>query len=295
MIEYNNKVWFRQIVNFHKTDTLRKLFPEMLIVGAYAAILTYIHDTYLEDVEAKASFKNTTIVHSTMGFVLSLLLVFRTNTAYERWWEGRKLWGALVNSSRNLAIKISTIVPPGHSDTHHFFCRMIPNFCFALKEHLRGKVKIEELEDYRDLKARLEQRDHKPNLIIQDMFARAKTLVNEGQISSEEQLVIDKELKSFADIMGACERILKTPIPYSYSIFLKKFIFFFIISLPIGFVAYFDYWAIPISIFVFYVLVSLEIIAEEIEDPFGTDPNDLPTGKISETIRANVKEIFGEE
>ena len=105
-------------------------------------------------------------------------------------------------------------------------------------------------------------------------------------------IVIDKELKSFFDIMGACERIKNTPIPFSYSIFLKKFIFFYIITLPIGFVAYFEYWAIPISVFVFYVLVSLEIIAEEIEMPFGRDANDLPTQKLADMIRGNVNEIF---
>ncbi len=92
--------------------------------------------------------------------------------------------------------------------------------------------------------------------------------------------------------MGACERIKNTPIPFSYSIFLKKFIFFYIITLPIGFVAYFEYWAIPISVFVFYVLVSLEIIAEEIEMPFGRDPNDLPTQKFADMRRSNVNEIF---
>jgi len=105
-------------------------------------------------------------------------------------------------------------------------------------------------------------------------------------------IVVDKELKSFFDIMGACERIKSTPIPFSYSIFLKKFIFFYVLTLPIGFVAYFEFWAIPISVFVFYVLVSLEIIAEEIEMPFGTDANDLPTQKLSDMIRRNVNEIF---
>lgn len=292
MIEYNNRVWFRHIVNFHRTDTFRKLFWEMIIVGIYTAVLTTIYDFYLENPDRGKTFKNTTVVHSALGFVLSLLLVFRTNTAYDRWWEGRKLWGALVNSSRNLAIKISTLVPEDKTETREFFKRMIPNFVFALKEHLRGEVKLDELEDIDDMKARLAKRDHKPNMIIQDMYRRSKELVDSGTISGEEQLVLDKELKSFADIMGGCERILKTPIPFSYSIFLKKFIFFYIVSLPLGFVAYFDYWAVPISIFVFYVLVSLEIIAEEIEDPFGTDPNDLPTEKISETIRNNVREIF---
>ena len=171
---------------------------------------------------------------------------------------------------------------------------MIGNFPTALKEHLRKGIKLDEIEDVKKFEPGLFSGDHQhvPNLMIQSMYRKAKSLMDAGHLSGDELIVIDKELKSFFDIMGACERIKNTPIPFSYSIFLKKFIFFYIITLPIGFVAYFEYWAIPISVFVFYVLVSLEIIAEEIEMPFGLDPNDLPTQKLSDMMRSNVNEIF---
>ena len=292
MIEYNSKVWFRHIINFRKVDTFRALLPEMSIVGIYTALMALVHETYLEQLAESQTYKNSMIVHSSLGFILSLLLVFRTNSAYDRWWEGRKLWGALVNSSRNLAIKINTLVPRSNQATREFFRVMIPNFAFTLKGHLRNDVRMDDLEDLEGIKERLEEKDHKPNHLIQEMYRQAKQLVDEKQISPEEQLIIDKELKSFADILGGCERILKTPIPFSYNIFLKKFIFFYILTLPLGFIAYFSYWAVPVSMFVFYVLVSLEIIAEEIEDPFGTDLNDLPTETISSNIRGNVVEIF---
>ncbi len=92
--------------------------------------------------------------------------------------------------------------------------------------------------------------------------------------------------------MGACERIKNTPIPFSYSVFLKKFIFFFTMTLPMGYVFKLGYFCIPVVVFIFYVLASLELIAEEIEDPFGTEENDLPTERICNTIRANVYEII---
>ena len=111
-------------------------------------------------------------------------------------------------------------------------------------------------------------------------------------ISEEEFLSLDKNLLTFSDIIGACERIKKTPIPYSYSLFLKKFIFIYVATLPIAFVQSLGYWTCPIAMFVFYVLVSIEVLAEEIEDPFGEDANDLDTDGISVTIRANVKEIL---
>lgn len=165
-------------------------------------------------------------------------------------------------------------------------------FQLPLKEHLRGAIKLNEIEDVEGFKGRCADRQHIPNLMIQSLYRKTKSLLDAGHLSGDELIVIDKELKSFFDIMGACERIKNTPIPFSYGIFLKKFIFFYIITLPIGFVAYFEYWAIPISVFVFYVLVSLEIIAEEIEMPFGRDANDLPTQKLADMIRENVNEIF---
>lgn len=292
MIEYNSKVWFRHIVNFRKTDTFRVLFVEMIIVGLYAWLLAWLHELYFNTDSDNVVIRNTTIVHSSLGFVLSLLLVFRTNSAYDRWWEGRKLWGGLVNISRNLAIKINTLVPESNSAARSFFRSMIPNYAFALKGHLRDDIQFDELDDLEGLHSKLTNCTHKPNLIIQEMYRQTKQLVANQEISAEEQLVIDSDLRAFADVQGGCERILKTPIPYSYNIFLKKFIFFYIITLPLGFIGYFDYWAIPISIFVFYVLVSLEVIAEEIEDPFGTDLNDLPTEQLSQTIKDNVIEIF---
>jgi len=299
MIEYNNKVWFRHILNFHRTDTFRILFWEMVIVAIYTAFVAAVEIHYLRDLRMTASgeavekvLKNTTIMHSILGFVLSLLVVFRTNTAYDRWWEGRKLWGALVNNTRNLAVKINSFLPASCQAERDYFRTMIGNFPTALKEHLRDGVKLDELKDMDGFKEGYGDREHVLNMMIQSMYRKTKSLFDAGHLSGDELIVVDKELKSFFDIMGACERIKNTPIPFSYSIFLKKFIFFYIVTLPIGFVAYFEYWAIPISVFVFYVLVSLEIIAEEIEMPFGRDPNDLPTQKLSDMMRRNIDEIF---
>ncbi len=299
MIEYDNKVWFRHILQFHKTDTFRILLWEMVIVAVYTAVVAAIEIHFLRELRmgsggeaVEKALKDTTIMHSILGFVLSLLVVFRTNTAYDRWWEGRKLWGALVNNTRNLAVKINTFLPSGCSAERHFFKIMIGEFPTALKEHLRGGIKLDEIADVEGFKERFAQCEHIPNQMIQSMYRKTKSLYESNQLTGDELIVVDKELKSFFDIMGACERIKNTPIPFSYSIFLKKFIFFYVITLPIGFVAYFEFWAIPISVFVFYVLVSLEIIAEEIEMPFGLDANDLPTQKLSAMIRRNLHEIF---
>lgn len=252
------------------------LMPAMAGVAAFATSVIY-----LELEVWKVSFKSASIMFSLLGFVISMLLVFRTNTAYERWWEGRKLWGSLVNSSRNMAIKLDAFLPV-QSAHRAFFAEYIPLYAFVLKEHLRG-----------NLLSRFPQEvQHQPNHVASLIVKRLRTLQKEQLISAEDLIVLNQELTNFTDVCGACERIRKTPIPYSYSLFLKKFIFVYIISMPFGFVNEAGYGIVPVMVFVFYVLASLELIAEEIEDPFGSDANDLPTDEIAEVIELNVNELL---
>lgn len=104
--------------------------------------------------------------------------------------------------------------------------------------------------------------------------------------------MLNEELRSFTNVVGACERIKKTPIPYSYSSFIKRIIFLYVITLPFGLIHDLKWATIPIVLFVFYAFGSLELLAEEIEDPFGTERNDLPTDELANTIRKNLKEII---
>ena len=289
MITYNPKEWFGLIFRFHKSDTFRQLFWVLVCFGVCTAGLVYA-ELHFKTLHV---FSNTIQIHSLLGFVIGLLLVFRTNSAYDRWWEGRKLWGAMVNNSRNLAIKINAMIPADDKENRNFFRVFIPNYVFAMKEHLRNGVKLEELEDHRALSiANLSKHDHQPNMIAAKMYERLQELYKTNKISGDQLITIDGELKSFTDIIGACERIKNSPIPFSYNLFLKKFIFAYTITLPFGLAHDFHYWTVPIACFILYIFSSLELLAEEIEDPFGTDTNDLPTGDLSKKIKANVAEIL---
>jgi putative membrane protein len=267
----------------------------IIAIAAYTGVIAWLEKEVLQIAE-DSKLKNLSIMHSMLTFVISMLLVFRTNTAYERWWEGRKLWGALVNSSRNLALKLNALFAHEMKAERKFFATMIPNYAYALKNHLRGALHAEELEE-NDFFNRheIKQAQHTPNFIASKIFKRLEELKKQGNLTQEEMLYLNAELVSFTDVCGACERIKNTPIPYSYSAFLKKFIFFFIMSLPISMVLSLGYTAVPVVAFIFYVLTSLELIAEEIEDPFGKDDNDLPTDQISKNIRKAIHEIFGVE
>lgn len=287
MIQYNPKNWVKLIFALHKSDTLRILWKEILYIGAFSALLAYLLIEFAGNLQVLASLIS---LYSLVGFVISLLLVFRTNTAYDRWWEGRKQWGALVNDSRNLAIKISTMVPD--ESTRAFFKTAIPNFVFAVKEHLREGVHFEELEGTVEEIEALKKKQHVPNAISQSMYARLNALKKSGELSQEEFLAIDHNLNALLNSLGACERIKNTPIPFSYSLFIKKFIFIYVGSIPLAFIPTFGYYSVIIAMFLFYVLVSMEILAEEIEDPFGMDDSDLPTDDLCVKIRANVTEIM---
>ncbi len=287
MVQYNPKDWATFIFRFHKSDTFRKLIPMMIFIGLYTYGVGYLELEYW-NMSERNPLSNITVMHTMLGFVISLLLVFRTNTAYDRWWEGRKLWGALVNNSRNLAIKLSVILQDEHD--HAYFRKSIPGYSSMLAKHLTNVETSKQLYEGTDLD--IDHHKHRPNQVAKMIFQKVNDLYVQHKITGDQLIVLNQEIQSFTDICGACERIKNTPIPYSYSAFIKKFIFFYVMTLPFGYVFSLGYYAVPVVIFIFYVLASLELIAEEIEDPFGFDANDLPIEKISANIRRHVEEIL---
>jgi len=287
MVQYNPKDWITFIFRFHKSDTFRQLMPMMFVIGLYTYGVCFLEIEHWK-LSEKSHVKNISIMHGMLGFVISLLLAYRTNTAYDRWWEGRKLWGSLVNSSRNLALKLSVMLSDENDKT--FLRQVIPAYASILSKHLSNKEVSKML--YENIDLEIDHQKHKPNQVAKSIFEKINELYKSGKITGDQLITINNELQTFTDVCGACERIKNTPIPYSYSAFIKKFIFFYIMTLPFGYAFSLGYYSIPVVIFTFYVLASLELIAEEIEDPFGDDANDLPTEKISENIRKHVEEIL---
>lgn len=291
MVKYNPKTWFSLIFHAYSRQVMRTLTPTLIFMTLYTAVICYLFVDYFEIHEAQ--FQPTIAMHSLLGIVLGLFLVFRTNTAYDRWWEGRKLWGAMVNSTRNMALKLNAYISKENHEDREWFAKMIPNFIFATKESLRNGVQLNELDPVHDnFNEELKKYKHKPNRISALMYAKVNELYKAGKFSGDQLINLDKELKDLIDFMGACERIRNTPIPYSYMMYVKKFIFIYIVTLPFGFVTQSGYMTVVIVILITFVLMSVELIAEEIEDPFGRDLNDLPTDELAVKIKDNVREIL---
>lgn len=269
--------YFRSVavVNFTKT------MPALIGVGLYCLFVSLIDDRTGGAIHLTPSF------HTLIGLMLGLLLVFRTNTAYDRWWEGRKLWGQLVNDCRNFAVKIETCVRAEQRDKIEVADRLSA-FAVALKQHLRGGVKLQDLPPFADDR---EQPAHVPSYIVARIYDRLERWRLAEQLGGFELLFLDRHAAALLDICGACERILKTPISRGYRRFILQSIWVYILTLPWGLVDYLEWWTAPVTMLVAYLMVGIEVLAEQAEDPFGTDQDDLPLDDICATIDRNLKEI----
>jgi len=287
---YNPKDWISLLLRPHQSSSFRLMFWLILIVCLFTLIVVYIEQDVLK-LPLDHPLKNVLALQSFLGFAISILLVFRTNTAYDRWWEGRKLWGSLVNSSRNLAIKVGSIFSDNH-EALNFYKESIPLFAHHLHLHLKKEKTRLMLDEVNHPMLELGDSKHLPNQVSKIIFQRTYEFYKQGQLSIDELRLILQELTNFVDVCGACERIKNTPIPYSYSAFIKKVVFFYIATMPFGLSFTLGYWSIPIVSLVFYVMLGMELVAEEIEDPFSGDENDIPMDKIAENIKKHIAEIL---
>lgn len=231
------------------------------------------------------------------SIVLGLLLVFRTNTAYERFWEGRKLWGSLVNNTRNLSrlIWVSIIeVEPEDQEKKIAVLGLIVAFAVATKLHLRGEAVNNELEELMSSERyyKLKTMNNPPLEIafwigdyLQDQTKR-ETL-NLYQLPTLQALI-----NNLVDNLGGCERILKTPIPLAYTIHLNQLLFLYCLLLPFQLVDELGWWTGVIIALVSFTLFGIEAIGIEIENPFGYDANDLPLNAICATMRRNIEDLI---
>ncbi len=274
MIPYEPKQWWRVLFEFQRSPVFRTLILDVIGAGVWAALVVWIEqDVFRVAVPLGPSFL------SILGIILGLLLVFRTNTAYDRWWEGRKVWGHLVNVSRGLAHQLDAQLLSTAPERRSVYAEHIAEFPEMLKEHLRKP---------RDFVG-----DHEPNRLLTALHRDVHADIEAGHLADGARITLQPLLQAFDDVLGKCERIRKTPIPFSYSSYVKQFVVLYALVMPFGLVGEFGYGAVIASMLAFFATMGLELLATEIEEPFGTDPNDLPLTSIGETIARDVREILG--
>lgn len=227
-------------------------------------------------------------IHAAMSLTLGWLLVFRTNSAYARWWEARTLWGSLVNASRNLAIKLTCLVKLMDQDSE-FLQSRIGEFPRSLMNHLRS-APTPQMDPRADGGSAND--DHRPALIVQQVYDWVGRQKVAGQLDGDVMRVIDVELAKLLEVCGACERIARTPIVRSYRVFARQCILLFLLTLPWGIVSDFGWWTIPLTTITAYFMIGMEIVAEHVEEPFGHDEDDLDLEGLCNTIEKSIGEIF---
>ena len=279
--------WVTVLTSFHNTPIFGRIWVTVATLTIYAAIVEFLEQYPVLRVSSIAAQ-----FHGFLGLVIGLLLVFRTNTSYDRWWEGRKLWGQHVNDSRNLAIKVQTCVRADAADKERLG-RWLCNFAYALKGHLRGGVRLAELPGFSESTIDHDP-DHVPAYVSGRIYEQFEEWRQSDQLGGFELLFLDQHAASLMNICGACERIQKSPISLSYRWFIRQSIGIYLLTLPWGLMQSFGWWTVPATAMLSYFMVGVEMIAEQIEDPFGIDEDDIMLDDLCLTIERSVTGILAE-
>lgn len=223
----------------------------------------------------------------TLGLVLSVLLVLRTNSAYDRWWEARKSWGILVNDSRNLTLKLRyfSTAPDDEKQRAVAFLRAFP---FLLRDHLRDNVDPYSASLLPEPLPAVIQ--HPPSWVAGKIFEISKGWRDQGYIGDFDFLAIDKHISTLMDVCGVCERIKKSPLPIAHRALTPFLLLLYLFSIPVALDL--NVSNMVLMFIVSYFMIALELIAEDIEEPFGTELNDIPLDDLCLTIDRSLTDIF---
>ena len=292
MIVPSKKLTWLELIMRIRGTVLPHIKYRLLFVVLNAVVVTIIEQLYLQ---GKELFSITPF--SLIGLAVSIFLGFRNNTSYDRFWEGRKLWGGVVNTSRTLTRRIFTLiddeVPQQDKNRLVGYCI---GYVHSLRMHLRDEWSPKELQDYftSDQLERYGTELNKPIAILHDLGLDLAQLYHKGHIHAQHLPVLEEGITDFTNLQGGCERIKSTPIPFSYNVLLHRIVAIYCFTLPFGLASVTGWFTPLVTALVGYAFLGIDAIGEEIEEPFGLDDNDLPLKGISRMIEINLRQRRGE-
>jgi putative membrane protein len=229
-----------------------------------------------------------------LGVTLSIYLVFRNNAAYDRWWEARKLWGQLVYDIRNFSRAVIALVPADSGQIRPLLMQAVA-FCHLLRGQLRNIDTSPEARKFVEADIdRVLRSSNRPDAVLRIMGHRIGALRNAGSISPMDFRILDERLSSLAALHAGCERIAGTPLPFAYTLLLHRSAYFFCLLLPFGLAGSTGWYTLLFTAFITYSFFGLDALSEELEDPFGIAPNDLPLDALCRVCEISVFEALGE-
>lgn len=283
--------------NIPATYVFGKIKKELILVAIYSSAIYFIHQYY--------NFKEVSIpltVPTILGTIISLLLAFRSNQAYDRWWEARILWGAIVNDCRTYTRQVLTFVDSSYDGEERWALkeRIVKRqiaWCYSLSRHLRKQNAKQNLETYLnddDLNT-IKNRDNVPVTLNELQGHDLRTLYKLGWVNEYQQVAMDETLTRFMNSMGGCERIKNTVFPATYSVYIHWLVLFFVLLLPFSLIEFFGILQVPLVIAISSAFFLIEKMAIHLQDPFENMPTDTPTTAISRKIEHDLKQMLKDE
>jgi ion channel-forming bestrophin family protein len=262
----------------------RRLDMGVATVATYTALVVAI------DLALEARLPDWGGVSTVLNaLVLGILLAFRNKESYERWWEARKLWGQLINDSRSLCAKVAAfthIAAAAQAEVG----RLVPAFAVALKLRLRDEGGLRNVPGFQ---AESDDPPHAPLFLFARLTVLLQTERTAGRLTEVDVLTLDPHVRGLMDVCGACERIKSTPLPLSYRSLLKHGLIIYLATTPWLVADHLGWWAVPVVALFAYFLLGVELTAEDVEEPFGRDGDDLSLTAYCETIRQSAEQLLG--
>jgi putative membrane protein len=286
MIDYEAGNWQTIVWRFRGT-VLPKLFWRVLVAAVVGVVASYLWTTH--------RVKIPSVLHTLIGVALGLLLVFRTNASYDRYWEGRKLLGTMVNRSRDLVRQVVTVlggVEETACQTRVVVERYVGAFFALSMQALRDERELAVLEDLLTAEERAELAPVRHRAPVVLTWISRRIAAHRPAIADLDRVAMDANVTQLMDSLGGCERIRRTPVPFAYAHHIKLFVVLFCYSAPFAMVESMEWYTGLAAAILAFALFGIDEIGVEIEDPFGYDPNDLPIDRISATIQQSTAEIL---
>ncbi|MBI1346903.1 hypothetical protein GC163_11515 [bacterium] len=289
MSVYDPHRWTSHLFDI-KGSLVKEILGRVALCVVWALLITGLHQWWGT---AGKSLEIPEVAHSLIGAALGLLLVFRTNASYDRFWEGRKLWGGIVNETRNLARQASVLCAADAALVREIVL-WTAAFPYACLHRLRGEKGLGPIQHDLDPATvhQIATADHVPLATAQQITRLLREAHARGLVGEYQQMQIDQNVQLLIDYIGACERIHSTPMPYAYAVHLRRALILYCFTLPFALVARFGWNTVLATLMITYILYGIEEIGVEIEDPFGTDDNDLPLEKICANIEQNLRAVL---
>ena len=279
MVNYDPKAWPRVILSFAGTVMPGIIFRVILVV--IMTLLIYVGDKIFQAWREIRLPALETIPHQIVGFTVGFLIVFRTSTSYDRFWEGRRLWGSIVNASRNLVREAATYIGPVED-----LAKLVAAYALALKQHLRGNQDLSEIQPMvqEEVFQKISTTANPPSALAFFISSWIEKRHRQGTLTPQQLRILEGNVSTILECQGGCERILRTPIPFTYAVHIKQLLMLYLFTLPFVLVPRLGWVTIQAMFVIAWAFLGIEEAGVEIEDPFGDDPNDLPIEAMCATI-----------